>query len=212
MNLRLSSTILFQGDSITDAGRKRNTFEALGEGYVMITAAWVSALHPEFGAKFINRGMGGNRVKDLRNRWKKDCLDLKPNLVSILIGINDAHGKPWWKEPTSPESFRSDYEYILELTRCNPEIQIVLLEPFLLPSNENYANTKSNLVPIVEVIRDLSKEFRTTLIPLNDIFVKAYSLANPSYWTLDGVHPTLAGHALIAQSWINEVIVCGGLP
>ena len=137
MHLQSNLTILFQGDSITDAGRKRKIYESLGEGYAMITAAWISATHPEYEAKFINRGVGGNRIRDLRNRWKKDCLDLEPNLVSILIGINDALGKPFWKEPTSKESFQADYERILEQTRRNPEIRIVLLEPFILSSSEN---------------------------------------------------------------------------
>jgi lysophospholipase L1-like esterase len=211
MNLPSNPMILFQGDSITDAGRKRNIYEALGEGYAMITAACVSASHPEYGARFINRGIGGNRIRDLRNRWKKDCLDLKPNLVSILIGINDVLGKPFWKEPTSTESFQSDYEYILEQTRCNPEIRIVLLEPFLLSSNENYAKTKCNLTPIIEITRKLSKHFKTVLIPLNDIFARAASVKNPYYWSVDGVHPTLAGHALIAQSWIRGIIACESL-
>jgi lysophospholipase L1-like esterase len=206
MNLQSNSTILFQGDSITDAGRKRNALEALGEGYVMMTAAWVWATHPEYGARFINRGIGGNRIRDLRNRWKRDCLDLKPNLVSILIGINDAHGKPCWNNPTSAESFQSDYEYILEQTRRSSEIQIVLLEPFLLPSSQNYAETMLSLSPIIEVVRELSKRFETTLIPLNDIFAKAARVKNPSYWAFDGVHPTLAGHVLISQSWIKGVI------
>ena len=208
MNLQSNPTILFQGDSITDAGRKRKSYEALGEGYAMMTAAWVSASHPEYGARFINRGISGNRIRDLRNRWIKDCLDLKPNLVSILVGINDALGKPFWKEPTSVESFQSDYEYVLEQTRCDSEIQIVLLEPFLLCSNDNYAETRCNLTPIIGVVRELSKEFKTLLIPLNDIFVKAASVKNPCYWSLDGVHPTLAGHALIAQSWIKGIIAC----
>ncbi len=86
-------TILFQGDSITDSGRKNNHNDSLGDGYVMMTAAWLSALYPEYHMKFYNRGIGGNRVRDLRNRWKKDCLDLKPNLVSILVGVNDVNWK-----------------------------------------------------------------------------------------------------------------------
>jgi len=206
MNLQSNPTIVFQGDSITDAGRKRNTYESLGEGYVMMVAAWLSASRPEIGARFINRGIGGNRIRDLRNRWKKDCLDLKPNLVSILVGINDAAGKPCWREPTSVESFQSDYEYILEQTRRNTETQIVLLEPFLLPSHQNYSEEMCNLTPKIEVVRELSKQFKTMLIPLNDIFAEATRVKNPCYWSLDGVHPTLAGHALIAQSWIAEVI------
>ncbi len=192
MNLKSGVTILFQGDSISDAGRERNNYEALGDGYVVMTAAWISAARPEIGVRFINRGISGNRIRDLRNRWKRDCLDLEPNIVSILIGINDALGKPFWREPTPLESFQSDYEYILEQTRRNPEIQIVLLEPFLLPSNQNYEETMCNLTPKIEFVRELSKRFRTVLIPLNDIFAKAASAKNPCFWSLDGVHPTLA--------------------
>ncbi|MGZ3847432.1 MAG: SGNH/GDSL hydrolase family protein [Flavisolibacter sp.] len=211
MNLQSGLTILFQGDSISDAGRKRNNCKVLGEGYVMMIAAWISAAHPEIGAKFINLGISGNRIGDLRNRWKKDCLDLKPNIVSILIGINDALGKPFWGEPTPLESFQSDYEYVLEQSRFNPEIQIVLIEPFLLPSNPNYKEIMYNLTPKIEFVKDLSKQFKTVLIPMNDIFTKAAGVNNPCYWSLDGVHPTLAGHALIAQSWIKGVIACGGI-
>ena len=211
INLPSNATILFQGDSITDAERKRNTYEALGEGYAMMTAAWISASHPEFGARFINRGINGNRISDLKNRWKKDCLDLKPNLVSILIGINDAVGKPFWKNPTPLNSFQSDYECVLEQTSHYPEIQIVLLEPFLLSSYQSYSETKRNLTPMIEVIRELSKEFKTLLIPLNDLFAKASNVKSPRYWSLDGIHPTLAGHALIAQSWIKGIIACEDL-
>ena len=206
MNLQSDPLILFQGDSITDAGRKRKNYDSLGEGYVMLTAAWISASHPEFGARFINRGVGGNRVGDLRNRWKKDCLDLKPDIVSILVGINDAHGKPCWREPTSLERFESDYEYILEQTLSNSKTQVVLLEPFLLAANQNYKETLTNLKMKIDVVRDLAKRFKTTLIPLSDIFAEAASEKGHLFWTLDGVHPTLAGHALIAQSWIKGTI------
>lgn len=195
-----SPIFLFQGDSITDSGRKSNHNESLGDGYVMMTAAWLSALHPEKNLKFFNRGVGGNRVRALRDRWKKDCLDLRPNLVSILIGVNDIH----WK-PTSQESFKSDYANILEQTR-QLKCQIVLLEPFLVDSKGNFLKLRRELNKKIEVIRELSREFETKLIPLNDIFVEACAKRAPSFWALDGVHPTLAGHALIAQSWIKGVM------
>ncbi len=121
-------TILFQGDSITESGRKSNHNESLGDGYVMMTAAWLSALHPEYHAKFFNRGIGGNRVRDLRHRWEKDCLNLRPNLVSILIGANDL-GLPFWRSSTSTESFLADYRTILEQTQ-RLKCQIVLPRAF----------------------------------------------------------------------------------
>jgi len=206
LNSKPKSTVLFQGDSITYADRRPDINEGLGEGYVMMTAAWLSAAHPEYGARFINRGISGNRIRDLKARWKKDCTDLKPDLVSILIGINDAVDKPFWKKPTPQESFRQDYEYILEQTRLNPKTRIVIMEPFLLASNENYRETKANLEPIIEITRELAKKFNTLYIPLNEIFEKAANANNPHYWAIDGAHPTLAGHALIAQTWIKEVM------
>lgn len=199
-----NSTILFQGDSITDAGRKSNHNESLGDGYVMMTAAWLSAIHPEYNLKFYNRGISGNRIRDLRHRWKKDCLDLRPDLVSILIGANDL-GLPFWKSSTTTESFQSDCTNILEQTQQSKS-QIILLEPFLLPSNKNFHEFTEELNKKIEVVRELSKEFDAKLIPLNDIFMKACSKRVPSFWALDGVHPTLAGHALIAQSWVKGVM------
>jgi acyl-CoA thioesterase-1 len=200
LSLTDNPTILFQGDSITDAGRRGNHNESFGDGYVMMTAAWLSALHPEIHMKFHNRGVGGNRVRDLRGRWKKDCLDLRPNLVSILIGVNDIH----WKA-TSSESFKLDYTYILEQS-LQLKCQIVLLEPFLVHSNGDFVELSQELNKKIDVVRELSREFATKLIPLNDIFMKACTKRGPSFWALDGVHPTLAGHALIAQSWIKGVI------
>lgn len=229
LSLTDNSTILFQGDSITDSKRKSKHNESLGDGYVMMTAAWLSALYPEYHAKFCNRGVDGDRIRDLRYRWKKDCLDLRPNLVSILIGVNDVLGEPFWKRglrrnlvsmlngvndavgksfwkrSTPTESFQSDYTSILKQTQ-QLKCQIVLLEPFLLRSNGNFLKLTEELNKKIEVVREIAREFETKLIPLNDIFMKACIKRDPSFWSLDGVHPTLAGHALIAQSWIKGVM------
>lgn len=205
LSLTDNSAILFQGDSITNSGRKSNHNESLGDGYVMMTAAWLSALHPEYRMKFYNRGVDGDRIRALRYRWKKDCLDLRPNLVSILIGINDVHGKLCWERSTPTENFQADYMSILEQTQ-QLKCQIVLLEPFLVQSSGNFLKLAEELNKKIEVVRELSREFGTKLIPLNDIFMKACIKRSPSFWALDGVHPTLAGHALIAQSWIKGVM------
>jgi lysophospholipase L1-like esterase len=150
--------------------------------------------------KFYNRGVSGNRVRDLRHRWKKDCLELRPNLVSILIGVNDIN----WKA-TSTESFQSDYTNILEQTQ-QLNCKIILLEPFLVHSNGSFIKLNEELNKKIEVVRELSREFETKLIPLNDVFMKVCNKSPPSFWSFDGAHPTLAGHALIAQSWIKSVI------
>ena len=200
LSLADRSTILFQGDSITDAGRKGNHNESLGDGYVMMTAAWLSALYPDYHLKFLNRGIGGNRVRDLRNRWKKDCLDLRPQLVSVLVGVNDVS----WGG-TSTESFQEDYTTIIEQTR-QQKSQIVLMEPFLVHSNGDLIELTKELDTKIDVVRKLAQEFEAKLIPMNEIFKNACLKREPSFWALDGVHPTLAGHALIAQSWLKGLI------
>ena len=200
LNLTDNSTILFQGDSITDSGRKRKHNESFGDGYVMMTAAWLSALYPEHHMKFYNRGISGNRIKDLKNRWKKDCLDLRPDLVSILVGVNDIN----WK-PSTIENFRVDYTNILEQTQ-QLKCQRVLLEPFLVDFNRISLELREELNKKIDVVRELSRKFETKLIPLNDIFKEACIKRESSFWSLDGAHPTLAGHALIAQSWIKYMV------
>ena len=194
-----NSTILFQGDSITDAERNSSHNESLGDGYVMLTAAWLSALCPEYHMKFLNRGVGGDGIWDLKVRWKEDCLDLKPDLVSILIGVNDVT----WKG-TSTENFQADYANVLQQT-LQLKCQIVLLEPFLLPCHGNFRKLTQDLNRKIEVVRKLAVEFDALLIPLNGVFLKACLKREASFWSLDGAHPTLAGHALIAQSLIKDV-------
>jgi len=196
-------TTLFQGDSITDAGRSRKNDEILGTGYAMIVAAWFSAKHPEKKARFLNRGVSGNGIRELKKRWQKDCLDLKPDTVSILIGINDALGRYLWNRPTPAENFEADYVSILEQTKSVLGAKIILSEPFILPVAKEHSKLRKDLNPKIEVVRKLSREFKTLLVPLNSIFALAIEKAEPSFWSEDGIHPTLAGHALIAQSWLK---------
>lgn len=174
----------------------------------MISAAWFSAMHPEVEVRFLNRGIKGNRVKDLRNRWQKDCLDLRPSIVTVLIGINDALRPYIWKSPTSAKSFEVDYRRILEQTRSVLNAQIILLEPFALTVNKGQFKLREDLNPKIEVVRRLSREFETLLVPLDEIFAEATRRREPSFWSEDGVHPTSAGHALIAQSWLEKATSC----
>jgi lysophospholipase L1-like esterase len=206
MLLHDNATVLFHGDSITDAGRNQEN-EFLGTGYAMMASAWFSAAHPKKNVRFINCAVGGNRVKDLRNCWRKDCLELKPDVVSILIGVNDIFRKGWfgWRQATSIESFENDYRVVLESTRNALSSPIILLEPFLLPVTEAHMELRKNLDPIIEVVNSLSREFKTLYIDLDKIFSEASKVKEPSFWAQDGVHPTLAGHALIAQHWLKVV-------
>ncbi len=198
------SIVLFQGDSITDAGRSREDHSDLGWGYPALVAAWYSAQYPEVKARFINRGISGNRAADLRARWQRDCLELKPNLVSILIGINDTWRRYDSGDPTTAEAYQEHYRAILELT-ARSGAQILILEPFLLPVPPDRKAWRVDLDPKIQAARELAREFDATYIALDGLFAQAAARRDPAFWLPDGVHPSLAGHALIAQAWLRAV-------
>jgi acyl-CoA thioesterase-1 len=186
MDILPNSKILFQGDSITDSGRNYKRYDSLGTGYAMMASTWFSAKYPEKKVWFLNRGLSGNRVRDLKNRWKKDCLDLKPNVVSILIGVNDAAGRYFWNKPTSMEEFENDYRMILQQTKDFLGAKIVLLEPFMLSVAKKQFDLGDDLVNIVEIIRRLSKEFGTLFVPLGKVFEDAERKREPSFCQMMG--------------------------
>jgi lysophospholipase L1-like esterase len=199
------AVVLFQGDSITDAGRSREDDGNLGFGYAMMTAAWFSAMYPERRVRFINRGIGGNRAKDLQARWKEDCLDLKPDVVSILIGINDVWRRYDSGDPTSLEAFEKPYRDILTRTTTELNARLILIEPFVLPVPDDRDQWREDLDPKIDAVRKLAREFGATYIPMDGLFARASAIREPAFWAGDGVHPSLAGHALIARAWLEAV-------
>ncbi len=205
------STILFQGDSITDAGRDRkansaNDARGLGRGYPMLIASGLLGDHPSSKLKIYNRGISGNKVPDLAARWQEDCLDLKPDLVSILIGVNDI----WHKLNGKYEGTVADYESGLRelLTRTQealPKTRIVICEPFVLRcgavNDKWFPEFDQRRVACLEVARRMTLE----IVPFQQMFNDALADAPPQYWAGDGVHPTMAGHALMAKTWRETV-------
>ena len=201
-------TVLFQGDSITDAGRTADNLDGLGNGYPLLINAMFHAENPGRDVTFINRGISGNRVKDLRARWQEDCIDLKPDILSILIGINDTWRRYDQNDPTSAEKYEEDYRYILDKTRTElPDTELVILEPFVLPYPADRKEWRVDLDPKIHVARKLAAEFDAVFIPLDGIFNAAAIAGGLTRWSADGVHPTAAGHALIAEHWLDTVIL-----
>jgi acyl-CoA thioesterase-1 len=199
----LNGTVLFQGDSITCANRNRHDPRDLGIGYAKMVAEQFSAEHPEKDILFLNRGVNGNRVRDLKNRWQEDCVTLKPSVVSILIGINDALRYFVWTRPTPIERFEVDYRNIIERTKIALDAQLILLEPFALPVTKKSSELRKRLDAEIQVVRKLSAEFGTPLISLDKIFAEEAKRRGPLFWSQDGIHPTLSGHVLIAKSWLE---------
>ena len=200
-----NATVLFQGDSITDAGRSRENDADLGRGYAAMVAAWLSARYPEKCLRFINRGISGNRAADLRRRWQADCLDLAPTWVSILIGINDTWRRYDSNDPTSAHVYEENYRAILEQTRDRLGARIVILEPFVLPTQPDRAGWREDLDPKIAVARRLAREYKALFVPLDGPFAAAATPRDMKFWLADGVHPTPAGHALIAQAWLAAI-------
>lgn len=197
--------VLFQGDSITDAGRNRQVETDLGRGYAYIAASLFGARYPEKGVTFINRGISGNRVRDLQQRWQQDCIDLQPTVISILIGINDCWRRYDRNDPTSVEAFEAGYRDILTRAAEQTKARLVLMEPFVLPVPPDRKAWREDLDPKIQVVRALAREFGAVLIPLDGLFAQAATKADPAYWAHDGVHPSPAGHALIAEAWLSAV-------
>lgn len=202
------SKILFTGDSITDCGSSLSEdINFLGHGYPVFIASLLGARYPGYELSFINSGVTGNRAADLAERWQRDVINHKPDLLSVLVGINDVGARYSDHTACSAMEFSCIYRELLEQTRRDlPQTRIVLMEPFLLPMHADQRNWRADLDPKIQAVRDLAEEFSCILIPLDGIFAAAASRRERSFWVKDGVHPTPAGHALIAESWIRNVL------
>lgn len=199
--------VLFIGDSITDAGRDRANPDDLGHGYALIAAALFGARHPDLAVEFVNRGIGGDRVRDLRRRWSDDCLALYPGLVSVMIGINDTWRRFDSGEATTVEEYEADYRAILTAVRERSDPRFVLIEPFLLPVTANQHAWRADLDPRIAATRRLAEEFNAALVPADGLFARAAADAGAYTWVTDGVHLTPAGDALLAEAWLTAVTV-----
>jgi lysophospholipase L1-like esterase len=193
-------TVLFIGDSVTDCGR-RDDEDGLGDGYVrLIEQAFAAGGTP---ATVLNRGISGNRVRDLRSRWEKDALDLAPVLVSVMIGVNDTWRRYDDNDPTTPERFAEDYRAILSALPGRDEVALVLMEPFLLPVTPAKLTWRDDLEAKIAVVHELAAEFGAILVP-TDSYLNA--LDEPFVEiAADGVHPTEYGHELIARLWLDTI-------
>lgn len=198
----MNKTILFQGDSITDVGRFEESTRFLGNGYVKLIAEEFEKQN-QMDIKIINRGISGNRIKDLRERWKRDCIDLQPDILTILIGINDCWRKYDSNDETPIESFELDYDYIIRQTKENTKAEIILMEPFLLPIPIDRLEWRVTIDPEIQVVRRLAKKYNTKLITLDSIFAIQSINYNYESLTTDGVHPTIMGYKIICDTWFK---------
>lgn len=203
--LRTGELVLFQGDSVTDCGRSRDNDALLGSGYAGMVAAQFSAAYPDINVRFLNRGISGNRSKDLVARWQNDCIDLKPNWVSVLIGINDTWRRYDRQDPTSTEDYAANCREIFRRTREEIDARLIILEPFVLPYPEDRKAWRVDLDPKIHALRELAVEFDAVYVPLDGLLAAASCRRASTAWSGDGVHPSAAGHAFIARQWLQAV-------
>ncbi len=201
--IRPRDTILFQGDSITNAFRRpeeiNNAFQ-LGAGYALLIAARLLLERPADQLTFLNRGVSGDHVRKMADRWRADCLELRPTVLSILVGINDTLAG------TPLPDFTATYRELLQATRRElPEVRLVLCEPYALPCGLITPAHSADLKLRQPVVRQLAAEFAATFVPLQAPFNAAAARTTPGDWAYDGVHATAAGFALIAREWLAHV-------
>lgn len=196
-------TYLFQGDSITDCGR-RDSAAPLGGGYAKFMSEIVTALYPDRQINFQNRGIGGNTAQDLRERWDDDTIRLQPDWISILIGINDLHR--WLSNPdpsvtVSPAQFADNYDWLLERVTKETSAKIVLLEPFYisLASRDTTRAKVLELLPqYVQTVRDMSAKYNALLVPMHDLYQQHLTFREAEAFCPEPVHPNHGGHLVMA--------------
>ena len=204
--------ILFQGDSITDAGRNReektfNHTRALGNGYALLATSKLLYDHANKDLQVYNRGISGNKVYQLAGRWDIDCLELKPSILSILIGVNDFWHLLNGEYSGTLETYRNDLKTLLESTKKKlPDIKLIIGEPFAVP-DVKAVNSQwyPRFYEYQKAAREIAVQFNAAFIPYQSVFDKALKIAPGPYWTHDGVHPSLAGSQLMAEAWLKAI-------
>lgn len=203
------AVIVFQGDSITDEGRKKELLEpndnkGLGKGYAAVIAGQVLLANPGMEIKCYNRGISGNKVPDLAARWDQDAVALKPDILSILIGVNDlwhtlAFGKTY---KGTIQDYETGYRALIERSHKEiPGVKVVICEPFTTRTSEDF----KALAQYRAVSRKLAEDMKLSFVPFQSMFDEALKSAPAEFWLWDGIHPTAAGHAAMARYWCEVV-------
>ncbi len=208
--------ILFQGDSITDGNRYKSKAvewdknHQIGHSYVYIITGLLGMQYPERGFECINRGISGNTTEELAKRWQADALDINPDVLSVLVGVNDCiRASTQDIKDFSAVAYEENYRRILKQSKeKNPALKLILLEPFAYPETQNIENSSPEIRRAIlrteqKTVRRLASEFGAVFVPLQEIFNQALQAREPAYWLWDGTHPTEAGHALIAREFLK---------
>lgn len=207
------TTILLQGDSITDAGRDKSRYYAnqatgMGRGYAYQIVSQMLGNHPKSELRFYNRGISGHKVFQLANRWEDDCLQLKPDVLSILIGVNDFWHTLSNRYKGTVEVYESDLRKLLDRTKkALPNVKLMIGEPFAVAGGTAIGPAWDKDFPPYRVAaKKIAEDYGAVFIPYQSVFDEALSIAPVEYWCPDGVHPSMAGAHLMAKAWIEGML------
>ncbi len=197
MKIKKNSVILFEGDSVTDCGRREDVLN-LGKSYVRFVSEEVE----KYGIKVINRAISGSKIGDLNNRFN-DVKEIKPDYISILIGVNDTwHGFP---NSETDEVFKEDYEKYLKSIKDELNIPIIMIEPFIVGNIKEYTNMRHDLLNKIEIIRELAKKYASEYISFESVFTEALIFNDQALYTIEGIHPLYQGYLLMAKHWLEKM-------
>ncbi len=206
LNLSGGETIVFIGNSITDAGRREPAYAPLGRGYVHFAANRLFAAYPDLELRIVNAGISGDTVKGMRGRWERDCISHQPDILSVLIGINDLWtqhaGAEYLPYAVYPGEYELTYRQLLSQATERCECKIVLLEPFMFcddPRNEMFAGLRV----YIETVHRLGDEFDAVVVPLQERIDERIKTVAAAKWSDDMVHPHEWAHAWIAEQWLD---------
>jgi len=217
ITVRPGTTVMFTGDSITDSQRL-DSEDGLGFGYPLRVAGEWGLRHPDRPVTWLNSAHAGDKVMDLESRWRTDVLDARPEVVSILVGMNDVgwHSYDPDGHVIPVEEFAAGYERLLA-PLAEAGAALILIEPFLLPvsggvqvvdevlDEEDRRKWRADLDPKIQVVRELAREYDAHLLAADGMFAGLSATTGPEHWAADGVHPTMAGHAALAEAWLRLV-------
>jgi lysophospholipase L1-like esterase len=209
IKLKENAVVLFQGDSITDAGRDKtnmdyNSLPALGNGYASLIAAQLQYDNAAKKLKIYNRGVSGDKVFQLAARWDKDCLDIKPDVLSILVGVNDFWHTLVHNYKGTLKTYKDDYIKLLTRTKEQlPDVQLIIGEPYSVKGTKVDDKWYPFFYEYQHAAREIADQFDAVFIPLQQVFDHAQEAMPGAYWTPDGVHPSFAGAQIMAATWLN---------
>ena len=198
--------ILFQGDSITDGSRDRRNYYNMGDSYPKYASAYIAEAHPNMDIEFINLGIGGNRTDMLFGRLYHDAIALQPDIISILVGINDVwhrYGKE--KVATTDEQLELNYRTILKELRAKTNAKIMMLSPYLLDCDGKDA-IREDLKTVLPIVRRLAEEYADVYVPLDEYFEEALkTMPEPRYYSADGVHLNENGAVFVGRLYADAI-------